>query len=220
MPVDRGVVEHPERLLERDPARLVRLGRPQPVDQRQQRASTLATFGELEPTAYGIDRVRELAARSTHLGERVEGLRRLAATVEHAERLGAPAQGGLVARSQVSCDRVLGERIGRPPGAQQRRAGARVRGRALGRDLGCLGIRRQRINEAALQRSDVSAPQRLLVTLVQRLAAHPRLRHAPDRSQAISSTSNAFCACNRFSDCSKMMLLGPSITSDVISSPR
>ena len=70
-----------------------------------------------------------------------------------------------------------------------------------------------RVVEVAAQGGRVPAPEGVLVALVTAIG------HAAV-SPARISTSSAFWTCSRFSDWSKMRLRGPSITSDVISSPR
>ena len=73
--------------------------------------------------------------------------------------------------------------------------------------------RRRRRRRGAAQGSDVAAPERVLVLLV---AAARSCRPIPPRT----STSSAFWTCSRFSDWSQIRLRGPSMTAEVISSPR
>ena len=89
------------------------------------------------------------------------------------------------------------------------RAAARQRQRAIGREQRRFLVRVECVLELVAERGDMPSAQRVLVAL-ERGVGNP----------AMSSTRSAFWAWSRFSDWSKMMLRGPSITSEVISSPR
>ena len=124
------------------------------------------------PSARRVDGVRELAVRGLHLGHGVVGVGRLRAAVQGGQRLGAAEQRRLVAWRQADRRRVVAHGVGRSLAAHQRGAGARVRGRALGGDRGGLGVGGERLLEAPAQRRDVAPAERVLVALVQGLAAH------------------------------------------------
>src|SRR5262249_1036023 len=107
-------------------------------------------------------------------------------------------------------------------------ADAHVRQRPIRRDLGGLAVGIDRGLVPAPEGCDVAATQGVLVALVERAWLRgPRDRPGPPRPlpgltahPPRTSASSAFWTWSRFSDWSQMMLRGPSITEDVISSSR
>ena len=123
----RAPLEDQEGLLQRDPARLAGLGRPQAVDQPLQRPAAVTALGQLQAPARGIHRVGQLARGRSRFGQGIECVGRLGPPVEGGQRLGAPQQRGIVTDGQAQGRGVVVEGIGWPLAPQERGPGARVR---------------------------------------------------------------------------------------------
>ena len=124
--------------------------------------------------------------------------------VERGQRLRPAQQRRLVARREAEGGRVVAQRVGRPLAPHQGGAGARVRRRPLGRDRGGLRVGGRgppRAGRAATRRGRAGARPCSARRGPRRSCRLPPRRPAQPPS---SSTSSAFWAWSRFSDCSKI----------------
>ena len=188
--------------------------------------STRSRVGNLERRTGRVARVRDPIGPLEHVGQRLEVPGRVDGPPELEASCGSSTKRALIRRGtlQGSVVGMLG--FVKPAKALQHVADARVRERAVGRD-GCGRlVRGQGRVEIALNGGHVSTPQGLLVQIEQGLthadppAPPPYSTRPPSPRLPRSSTRSPFWTWSRFSDCEKMMLCGPSITLDVISSPR
>ena len=205
-------------------------------------------LGELERASGGIGRVGQPAARVQRVRQPVQGVGGGRPLPERRVGLGDAAERDLVPRGEGQRPLVRRDRVRRAVHLREDPADAGMRQRPVGGDRGRLAVRVDRGVVPAAKRRDVAAPQRVLVALVEGggsarrgpgTGRHPRrgsrpiartlraarilrarLRRVVRRAHPSTSTRSAFWTWSRFSDWSQMMLRGPSITAEVISSPR
>ena len=170
-----------------------------------------ARFGELQRSPGDIAGVGKTAGGLQRFSQQVEHPGRLGRATRGQQGIGASGQRRFVAGSQPQGTLKGHQRVVGAIQPEQDAAGAGVRYRPLGGERGRLRVGAQRAVEVPPNSRDVSQPEGVLVALVQGLVAHGLAR---------LSASQPFCTWSRFSDCSKIRLRGPSITSEVISSPR
>ena len=176
-----------------------------------QGAPAPARLGQRQRAGQRGRRIADPAGRPVERRQPIERVGRLSPPPEPDEGVGPTGQPRLVLgrAGQGQVERAQG--VGGPARDQQHPPESHVGRGARWLEVGGLAIGLRRLDEVAPDRRQVPAAQDVAIALElgRGHPADPRI-----------ATSSAFWTWSRFSDWSKMRLRGPSITSEVISSPR